>query len=241
MIPKRLPDRPVKAMLVSGEYPELAERIRQLKIEVIVTQEDVRLPKSVRWHPDMQICSVAGRTFVLKGSALIARLSKHSILAEETVSLPSETYPHDVLCNVLSWNRCVLGNPKTADKEIIQAAKENGLEWIAVNQGYTACSTVLVNENAAITADKGIAKALDQRGMEVLQISPGFIELPGYEYGFIGGCCGKLAPDLLAFTGRLDSHPDGEKIADFLGVHHIQYVELINRPLIDVGGLISFH
>lgn len=239
MICSRLPARPARAVLVSGEYPELAARVKGLGLDAITTRADVRLPKPVRWHPDMQVCIMDGGTFVLKGSGLASKLAEYEIAAEETDSIPGGAYPEDVLCNVLSWEHWALGNPGTVDRKIIQQAKAGGLEWITVKQGYAACATALVNDRAAITADNGVAKALEERGIEVLRIRPGFIELPGYGYGFIGGCCGKLAQDMMAFAGRLNSHPDGARITGFLATHNIGYVELMEHPLLDVGGMIA--
>ena len=96
----------------------------------------------------------------------------------------------------------------------------------------------LVDANHAITADRGLERALKAKGFEVLLIRPGFIELPGYDTGFVGGCSGKLAPDKMAFTGELSSHPDGELIRAFLKSQGISAVELRKGPLLDVGGIL---
>ena len=72
----------------------------------------------------------------------------------------------------------------------------------------------------------------------MLLIQPGHIQLPGYDTGFLGGCCGKLAADKLAFTGQLDLHPDGQRIQSFLEQRGVTAVELTTGPLIDVGGIV---
>ncbi len=77
--------------------------------------------------------------------------------------------------------------------------------------------------------------------MKVLRIRPGDIRLPGYSYGFIGGCCGKLAPDMMAFTGKLDKHRDGTRIKAFLGDRGVRTLELLEGELLDVGGLIALN
>lgn len=235
----RLPDRPARLVLVSGEYPELTESLGRLGIETVVTAPDNRLPPPVQWHPDMQACVIGSGITVLNGSALLSSLERYGISAGETFSMPEPAYPKDVLCNFLSWGRWALGNSKTVDKTIVQAADSCGAAWINVRQGYAACATALVNEQSAVTADIGIAEKLEQHGMRVLRISSGGIALPGYQYGFIGGCCGKLAPDLMAFSGRLDSHPDGGLIRRFLSERGVRVIEVLNGRLLDVGGMIA--
>ena len=42
-LPGRLPDRPVRRVLVSGEYPELAQSLEKLGVEAIRTEPDPRL------------------------------------------------------------------------------------------------------------------------------------------------------------------------------------------------------
>lgn len=239
MTPTRLPEKLVQLVLVSGEYPDLADSLRVRGIHVLTTERDRRLPTPVQWHPDMQVCIIDGEAVVLKGSALTVVLSGYGITVEETYAIPNAGYPHDVLCNVLSWGAWVLGNPKTVDKRIHQKSKDSALNWISVKQGYAACSTVLVDQKSAITADEGVASALERHGIEILQIHPGFIELPGYEYGFLGGCCGKLSSQQMAFTGQLDFHPDGNAIVKFLAAREIEVVELMECPLLDVGGMIA--
>ena len=86
-----------------------------------------------------------------------------------------------------------------------------GLELIPVKQGYAKCSLCIVSENAVITADEGLAYTLCRAGLDVLKIIPGCIRLPGYGYGFIGGCCGKLDAATMAFAGDPLTHPDGKK------------------------------
>ena len=81
-------------------------------------------------------------------------------------------------------------------------------------------------------------QALRTKGFAVLLIRPGHIALSGYDTGFIGGCCGKLAPDKLAFAGTLSSHPDGERMREFLHSRGVAPVELREGPLVDVGGIL---
>lgn len=235
----RLPDKPAHMVLVSGEYPMLTESLRQFGIGVVITTPDKRLPGPVQWHSDMQACVIDSEIILLKNSALQDILVKNGISVRETRDTPEPFYPKDVLCNVLAFGRWALGNSETADETILQAANKLGVSWLNVKQGYAACATALVDEHHAITADNGIANQLERHGMQVLRISAGAVKLPGYPYGFIGGCCGKLAPKIMAFAGSLETHPDGMQIKEFLSAQGVQPVELLDGELLDVGGLIA--
>ena len=72
----------------------------------------------------------------------------------------------------------------------------------------------------------------------MLKIRPGYIDLPGFDYGFIGGASFKISDTKLAFTGRLDSHPDAELITEFASLHNVDIVYITDKPAFDIGGVI---
>ena len=238
MSPSRLPDQLVKLALVSGEFPAIGEGLKQLGVTPVETSSDPRLPVPVAHHPDMQACLLPDGPFVLRGSPLQSKLAAYGCQASETVACPEAKYPKDVLCNGFVWGNCLVGNPHTLDTGIQRAAQLQGLEMLAVRQGYAACSVALVDATSAITADIGMAKQLESHGFSILRIRTGFIRLPGYDTGFIGGCCGKLAPGLLAVSGSIGCHPDGEAIQRFVECRGVSIIELSQGPLIDIGGIL---
>lgn len=230
--------------LVSGEYPARFAELEKWGVHLIYTTPDQRLPKPVQYHPDLQVCRLSFETlFVLKNSSLLEfknELCFQSPKVLETETEPEAHYPKDVLCSGVPFGKWLLANPHTLDPLIMRKANEEGLSLIPVRQGYAACAVCKVGEHAAITADEGICRALqEKKEFEVLLIQPGFIELPGYDTGFLGGCCGKLEENLIVFTGALSCHPDGKKIKDFLNSHQIDIWELSRKPLLDTGGIIE--
>lgn len=237
--PTRLPQQFVKIVLISGEYPQLAQSLKKLEIGVITTAEDLRLPYAVRWHPDMQVCLLRDELFTLRGGSLTNTLREHGLYVKETLQTPQNYFPQDALCNVLVWEKWGVGCSRSTDALIRQRVATLGLTWIEVKQGYTACSVAMVNANSAITSDSSIADKLRKHGLQVLLIEPGYIMLPGYPYGFIGGCCGKLAPHLMAFTGQLDRHPDGSAIRCFLKNRGVEPLEFMDGALLDIGGILT--
>ena len=114
--------------------------------------------------------------------------------------------------------------------------KEN-LKIINANQGYTKCSTCIVNENAIITSDKSIYKSC-RNEMDVLLIRKGYIELPGTDYGFIGGSSFKYNRNTLVFTGNIELHPDYESIKSFAQNHNVELLSLTENTMIDIGSII---
>ena len=125
---------------------------------------------------------------------------------------------------------------ETNMEELLEEAKRLNLETIHVPQGYARCSILPVDENSIITSDRGVAAACTQ--LDVLLISPGRIELPGYNTGFIGGTGGRAGKDIV-FNGDLSAHPDFEIIKEFIESRGLQCVWTTDMPLTDIGSVIE--
>lgn len=235
----RLPDRMAELVLVSGEYPVLIERLHELGVETVQTLPDLRLPKPTAFHPDMQACILDGETiFVLRNSSLRKELRRWGIAVRETESQPGERYPQDVVCNAFVLNGRLIALLKGVDPAVLGYSQRIGLAVLPVKQGYASCSTMIVDTRSIVTSDPGIAQEMKSKGFQVLEIRPGYIELPGYDHGFLGGSCGLLGPDLMAVSGKLDLHPDGARIREFLQARGIFILELTDERLFDIGGIL---
>jgi len=147
-------------------------------------------------------------------------------------------YPNDVRLNCAIIGNKIICNIKTIANEVLEYAQANQLNVINVNQGYTKCSICAVNENSIITDDESIFAAAGNFFNDTLFISKGSIGLNGYGYGFIGGCCGKIDKNKIAFNGAIESHKDYKKIIDFLSRNSVECIELHNNPLYDIGGIL---
>ena len=144
-------------------------------------------------------------------------------------------YPNDAFLCALSIGGKVFHNKEYCDDRIKNIFLN---EFYSVKQGYAKCAVCPVSESAAISADAGLIKVMRREGLEVLEISPDFISLEGFSVGFIGGAAFKLAPDVLAISGTIDSHPDKQRIKEFLRRHGVKPVYLTDRPIFDVGSII---
>lgn len=235
-----LPTAKVTFAAVSGIYEELPMALAGHGIKTILTESDPRLQMPVAHHADMQLFHIGdNRTFVLSGQkTLKEQLEQSGFLVAETMQEPQAEYPGDVLCNALYLGNTVFANLGSMDANICAALDAMGVRTIHVNQGYAHCTTAVLNERAVITMDSGIYAAAQFFGIDVLLIPERAILLEGHDYGFIGGCCGLIDKNVLAFTGRLDSLNCVNQVRAFLDKHGVIPVELTQNQMLDVGGII---
>lgn len=192
-----------------------------------------RLAPPVSCHPDM-LMFVKDKTLVLhsgyyeENKELFLPFSEHLILSHEDMGC---RYPGDILFNALGIGNTLFGRCDFVSSHILGMFERT----VNVAQGYAACSTLVLSENAIITADSTIARAARDNSVNVLEIAPGHIALPGYHYGFIGGAS-FVYGSTVYFFGNTDDHPDSARIKDFI---HDQGMELIcldpHAPLSDFG------
>ena len=235
-----LPQSDIGLVAVSRTYREIPEALRGLGIETVEISPDRRLDASVSSHADMLCHHLGGRKIVCaKGNmALIDELSKYGFTVSESNDCIQKPYPADIALNALRIGKKLFAKNSYLDHAIVRYCEDQKIRIIPVRQGYAKCSAAVIDERAIITADEGIAEAGVREGLCVLKISPGFILLDGCDYGFIGGTCGMVGKNTIAFTGKINSHPDADKIINFLTMRRIQIVELLDSPLIDVGGIL---
>lgn len=126
---------------------------------------------------------------------------------------------------------------KPLSPRLLSRAKELGMELIDVKQGYARCSSVPIDENSIITYDQGIGRTCQKLGLNVLAGSPGHVNLPGYETGFIGETAGTFDNEIL-LAGNVINHPDGEMIIRFIEERGKRIKYFKDFPLTDIGSVI---
>ena len=147
-------------------------------------------------------------------------------------------YPNDVQFNIFQSKNLIIFNPDTASDRIVQNLSNRALK-ISVKQGYSRCCTLPAGEESTITSDNGIYSELIKNNINALHISQGYIDLPGFKYGFIGGAAINFDNEI-AFTGSLDAHPDKNKILNHLENNNIKASFLTEHNIFDIGGAIVF-
>ena len=231
-----LPDSKVRALIVGECYAaRLSPALESFGVRVIPCPINPYVDARLSYHSDLSVYHVGGKCFYL------ARHLRDSELAKELEHLGASVrfskarqggeYPLDASLCALPLGDAVYHNAKICDELIVQSTSR----FENIKQGYAKCAVCPVSSDAAITADKGVARVLEKNGVRVLQVLPGGIVLDGFDEGFIGGAAFKIAPDVLAFTGSLDLHPDKEKIEEFLSECGVRPEYLTAGQAFDIG------
>ncbi len=231
-----LPDSKVRALIVGECYAaRLSPALESFGVRVIPCPRNPYVDARLSYHSDLSVYHVGGKCFYL------ARHLRESELAKELEHLGASVrfskarqggeYPLDASLCALPLGDAVYHNAKICDELIVQSTSR----FENIKQGYAKCAVCPVSSDAAITADKGVARVLEKNGVRVLQVLPGGIVLDGFDEGFIGGAAFKIAPDVLAFTGSLDLHPDKEKIEEFLSECGVRPEYLTAGQAFDIG------
>lgn len=163
-------------------------------------------------------------------------LVQNNITFIESTNSLERKYPGNVFLNSLILKNYYIHNLKYSDPKIFPLIKDKKL--INVNQGYTKCSVLPVNEKALITNDPGIYTKLSEYDFDILLLPYGDISLTGFEYGFIGGVGGMISKNEMAFFGSLDFYKYGQQVKDFLAKYNVSPIYLKNGELIDRGSLL---
>ena len=214
--------------------------LRELGLEPVGVPDNPQVDPRLAGHADLS-CFHAG------GSRLyLAQFLRDSLFSKQLQNWGGEIhysegqqgrhYPQDAQFNACAVGRFLLCNKITVASEILREVSA-GRTGLFCRQGYTRCNVCLVSEDAIITSDSGIADCASPF-LDILRIRPGYVDLPGFSYGFLGGASFKLSQDTLAFTGSLQGHPDRDSILSFLKIHRVNAVFLSNGPLMDIGGAI---
>ncbi len=238
-----LPESCVKLAIVDGRLSrKFKSRFSELGLKIIWTLRHPVLYEAVSYHPDMFMCHVGGENIVyapLTPEYFVSQLEENGFNMIKGHSELSGTYPHSCAYNVLIAGKYAFHRKDITDPVILEYLKESNITLVHVKQGYSKCSTCVVDENSVITQDKGIFDECEKNGVEALFLYPEkSILLPGLNYGFVGGCCGKTGKFTMLFTGSIKSLNQGKQIGDFLKQRNISLVELSDEVLIDAGTII---
>ena len=212
---------------------------KRTKIKTIALPRYERLDAPVSSHADMLLCVLENRIFIYSDYYNENKELFNPIKGYRIVPVQKECkkeYPNDIGLNVLIIGKKIFCNIDNTAKEILSFAKEQGYEIIHVKQGYSACSTLVIDEKNALTGDNGMYKSLTENGVNTLLISPVEIKLDGYNHGFIGGSVGIFAKKAY-FSGDVSTLSDGEKIVEFLKSSKCEIIELTKEQIFDFGGI----
>lgn len=200
----------------------------------------VELYDAISCHPDVSICKLDSKNFVVAPNLYdyyFDKLKNFDINIVKGNSYLENKYPNNIQYNVCIFSKFAIHNFNHTDDSILKFLDENNYTKIHVAQGYSKCSTCVVDENSIITSDKSIYNEAIIHGIDVLLIEPGHITLFDMNYGFIGGCSGVVC-DKILFTGDISKHPNFNEIHDFITSKNKSILCLSDECLMDLGSLI---
>lgn len=237
-----------KTLFLSGSDLEIINKLNTMGYNTIISKPNEALDVPIRSHADCLLFIPDENTYLIEegnNNAIVNYLTKgeesKKISNSEIIMVSGikSPYPNDVKLNAKVFGKNILCNINTVSSYIKEYAQNHGYRLMHCNQGYAACSTIKLSDNAAITDDISVYNTLSSIGIDCLMVSKGSVKLKGYNYGFIGGCCGMIENNLIAFAGNADTHADSELIKNFLVKHCIDYVNLSDGELIDIGGIVT--
>ncbi len=190
-------------------------------------------------HPDIQMFMHGRNLFVHPGidQSFLRTVERYVNIIQCQTPL-NNVYPGDIAYNIACTGRFAIHRTKSTEQKILEYFKQNDIGIVETKQGYTKCSTMIVDDHSIITSDRSIHTASKRAGLDALLISSRHIDLPGYSYGFIGGASGKFM-NRIYLTGSIDNHPDCGRIIEFIESKGLQISILSDQKIID-GGSIFF-
>lgn len=188
-------------------------------------------------HPDIQMFLHDNNLFVHPDiDNLFLKKIENKINIIQCSTKLNRIYPGDIPYNIACAGKTAIHKKASADSTISDYLFEKKIDMIETKQGYSKCSTLIVNDQSIITADNSIHKAAVRSGLDSLLIANGFIDLPGYKYGFIGGASGKFN-DTIYLTGSINHHPDKERMEKFIESKGMKLNILSNQKIFDAGSI----
>ncbi len=208
---------------------------------VVLIPKDERFDHRINTHPDL-VMTIIDDTLVIDENAnkkIFEQLDALDIPYVIGNSRLASFYPMDIAYNAVVTKDFFLHNLEYTNSLLLQHSKNTNKTVIPVKQGYTKCSTVVVNDTTLITSDLGIYNAAKDH-MNILLIEAGAVILEGYDYGFLGGCSACFE-DTIVFHGDLSKHPDYLKIKAFVEAAQKNLVYFEEFPLTDIGSIFVYN
>lgn len=227
-----------RTIYISPCNSAIISRLKELSINIIESACIPELIEYERYHADMQMLLIDRNIFIPENCDKLQYFIREYADSITVCDELGSVYPDNVKLNAALIGRFLFCREKSLDDKVRKYCVQHNIKIINVNQGYTKCSTLVVTDDAIITADTGIHTAAQGVGIDSLLIAPGNIRLCGADYGFVGGASGRIG-DTIVFFGDIHRHPQSKEICDFITAKGLSYLSLSDEVLCDIGGLIE--
>ena len=217
---------------------EEIKSLEVLNMKVIKCPHYGGVYEAISGHPDIQI-NILSKSDIMVHPKINENFIKELSDLGYNIHFSSKdigfNYPQNIILNAINEEKFFLHNLTHTDKNLLNYITDKKL--LNVSQGYTKCSTAIISKEAFLTNDIKIKESLESLGADVLLLPHGDIELLPLNYGFIGGACGLIDKNTLAFFGSLDKYIHGDNVKTFLKRHNVTPLYLKQSGLIDRGSL----
>ena len=239
-------------IIADSRMPEEAKKnLKKLGNVIFINPTSVTY-NSISSHPDIFFFQKDDALIYAPNAPkrIIKELKKRKIKLIEGKKEVGKKYPETVPYNAVGIGNLLIHNLKHTDETILSSYENH----INVNQGYTRCNLLALNENAFITSDVGIFNAVNRQQTtdnslypheslvetygrtSVLYIDPKQIKLEGQKNGFFPGCCGVWKNNLIV-CGSTKNLKEKAELDKFLKENNFNLIELYDGELIDVGSV----
>ena len=222
------------------------DKLKFLGYKLIELKKNPNIYEEISSHVDI-FCSKINKKIIAEESAYknINKMIENDNNIIQGISLVGKKYPEDIKYNVCIVGNKAIHNFKYTDREIIEELKREKFELINVNQGYSNCGIVVIDEKSIITKDTGIFNILKKYDLDILYIDWDLdIKLiKNKEYskmnGFIGGAISKVENKIIVF-GDLNKIDKKNKIRSFIEKRNLEIIDFKGLDVIDYGGIIEY-
>ena len=240
-------------IIADGRMPEEAKKNLKKLGDVLFLNPTETTYKSISAHPDIFFFQTEDGLIYAPNAPkkIVKELKKRKIKLTEGKKEVGKKYPETVPYNAVGIGNTLIHNLKHTDSTILSLYENH----IHVNQGYTRCNLVALNENCFITSDVAICRdastmlfikqnenpftedIVDTSVQKfVLYIDPKQIKLEGHDHGFFPGCCGVWKNNLVV-CGSTKNLKEKEELDKFLKDNNFNLIELYDGELVDVGSI----
>ncbi len=224
-------------VIADNQMPEKAKNTLNKIVKPVWLEPSQKVYKSIASHPDIFFCQ--HHEFLFASPEISDKIKRELDLAGINWvagnKSPGSKYPATACYNAVASASLLIHNLKYTEHKIMDAYSTD--RRLHVNQGYTRCNLICLNEQQFICSDIGITRKLFQYGKSVLYIDPTQIRLAGQTHGFFGGCCG-LFEHQLVICGNPVLLREYEELEEFTKAAGYKMVSLMDDRLTDVGSLI---
>ncbi len=226
------------------------EFLKKLGYIIIEIKESNNVYEEISSHVDIFACKIKDKIILENNLYKSIGNKKYNFISKNIVcgkSSVGSKYPFDVPYNVCCVGNNVIHNFKYTDSKIMDVIKEEKLNAININQGYSNCSIAVIDDKSVILTDKKIATILEKYNIDVLLLEEKLdIKLlkNNGKYsdmsGFIGGCIARIKDKIVIF-GDLKKIDKTGKIKEYIEKRNLSIIDFEGLDVIDYGGILELN